>query len=566
MKNHGSDEKGCWSRLPVYRAGGRLTAEQLDSEQKDSDLRERLLNLALHGTGVVHGFDASVGKDGCLHVGCGLALDRWGRTLYTDDRALRVNDLVESCLTGEGCYTLSVHYAEQNDRAAWNPCEDNVSWRHRCVAFRLTRGCCETDNCPQCPPPPSCDPRRTYVCERTGMIAGRDHQAHDLKQACAKPPALSPVGCEGLSYDPEAGIPLACIAICRTNADEPNCKPEYGFCPCPPTDDDCGSEGDEPVRSGQDPDARETAASQQTSAAGAQRPVIGDGGRPDDECSDRKYPNCDKPTSCDMRPVAYRAPLLYELINDADVNLPKVKDYSWKYKALGQWDTRMSLEDFAKSVTTCTFTKPKGSEQEKCSFNGDPKNGFWVTFDRPVDSETLHPLSVLMEVYIRENRTNQSGVAEVVNWKHHRVPLVIKKHTVENDETCATGFHLCISEAWLDYIIGDIRACASDGQLARVEITLRGQAIRDKCGCMMDAQPVELECRDHCGKKTGQSRPGGDWISTFRVGPGWPGEDDDDRREYRSNEQTRDADQYSADPSQNRNQDEGRYDGFISSR
>ncbi|SPH23954.1 hypothetical protein DEA8626_03031 [Defluviimonas aquaemixtae] len=559
MSKHESDTNGCWSRLPVYRAGGRLTAEQLASEQLDTDLRERLLNLALHGTGVVHGFDirtretgeVEVTKKGCIHVGCGLALDRWGRTLYTPDRHLGIDQLVESHFKAEGCYTLRVHYAERSDREAWDPCEDTIGWRHRCVVFTLRKGCEKTDNCPGNLPPPSCDPRRTFVCERTGMISNGEYEALDLKEACRKPPELTPVGCDGLRYDPDAGIPLACLAICQTNKDEKGCKPEYGFCVCPAEGDE--SDGDE---YGKRPEAQNVATHVPPGLAG-ERPDKGGSGREKDDCDDDGPPDCRKPTTCDMRPVAYRAPLLYELINDTDVYLPKVKSYSWQRSALGEWDTRMSLEEFADRVKACNF-----DHDEKCTDNPGMDEGFHVAFDRPVDKETLHPLSVIMEVYLRENRTNSHGQAVVVNWKEYRVPLLIKPDLDRRDPDCATGFHLCISEGWLEYIIGDIRNCAAAGQLVRVEITLRGQAIRDKCGCMMDAQPVELDCRDHCGRKTGQARPGGNWISTFRVGPEWPaegvGDDDDDERPVASY-----GDRGRVKSS---NQDEGRTAGFSSSR
>ena len=474
-----TNQQECWTRLPVYKPGGRLTADQLASEQADADLRERLLNLALHGTGVVHGFDLKTNDDGqvivrngCVHVGCGLALDQRGRTLYSSERWLAIEDLVETRLNKPGCYTLQVHYAERPDTVVWDKCEDTVAWKHKCVVFTLKENCDKACKCPKCQPPPSCNPRHTFVCERTGMISNGKYQSPELDLACEASPSLVPVDCDQVEYDPDSGIPLACLNICQTNSDDVNCKPIYGFCVCEETAHDCTS-------------------------------------------------------VCDVRPVAYRAPLLYELINNTDVYLPKVHKYSWQDSALGAWDTRMSMEEFMARVEACTF-----DADEKCLTDAGETDGFYIRFDRPVDVSTLHPLSVLMEVYLRENRTNSGGDAMVVNWQHYRVPLLVIADLDPSDASCAIGFHICISEAWLDHIIGDIRACSADGQLARVEITLRGQMIRDKCGCMLDAQPVELTCRDHCGSKTGQSRPGGDWISVFRVGPRFP----DSEKQYSDSE------------------------------
>lgn len=556
-KHSHTDHDGCWSRLPVYRSGGRLTAEQLESEQSDADLRERLLNLALHGTGVVHGFGIAtdengrvVVKNGCIHVGCGLALDRYGRTLFTADRWLSIDDLMPPFPDGEGCYTLSVHYAERHDRPSWDPCEDTVAWKHRCVVFSLKKDCEPACKCPACLPPPSCDPRATFVCERTGMISNGKFEAPDLKEACAAPSDL--VRCNSYHYDPVASIPLACLAICRTNKDAHDCDPVYGFCDC----EDMKAREERPEKW----DGRQNLASAEQVKPSIEEPVTVTG----DHSS--KHP-CSSPSTCELRPVAYRAPLLYELINDTDVILPKLSFYSWKQSAIGEWDTRMSMEEFQTRVRACTF-----DAEEKCDSDPAKEDGFYVAFDRPVDVGTLHPLSVIMEVYLRQNKTNTGGQAMVVNWEQYRVPLLIKPDLDPENDRCAIGFHICISEAWLDHIIGDIRACSADGQLARVEITLRGQMIRDKCGCMMDARPLELECREHCGRKTGQARPGGDLTMVFRVGPEFPKEDDvsDDDREIPDKGDLGDLKTASVEQvareAEPKPQDGGRVSGVTSSR
>ena len=86
--------------------------------------------------------------------------------------------------------------------------------------------------------------------------------------------------------------------------------------------------------------------------------------------------------------------------------------------------------------------------------------------------------------------------------------------------------------------------CANKGQLARVEITLRGQLIRDKCDLMIDARPPDIDVDDPCGDRAGQARPGGDWVSVFRVGP--DARPDDDKYDQPKSEQV--GSDYSSEP------------------
>ena len=521
----------CWSKLPVYRPGGKLSANQLNAEQADSDKRERLLNLALHGWGVVHGFDVATDdqgkvavKDGCIHVGCGLALDPYGRTLYRETAPLGMDGIVGALPERAGCYTLKAHYAEKTDGTDWDPCHDGTAWKHRCVVFTLTP-CCETfDVCPRCQPEDTCEPRRDYVCARTGQSHGKKWQDPELELACANPPELKSSHCGRYRYDPGAGIPLVCVEICDLTDDADHCPPEFGFCACPPPREDCrGDDGDDlpdlKDAAKQAGNEREQAAALTAEKSGLERP------KPDtaDDCG------CDTP-SCDMRPVAYRAPLLYELINDADVDLPRVVKYSWSEWALGKWTTRMPVDVFEKNVLACV-THPDGHHE-----NISGGEGFIIAFSKPVDAETLHPLSVLFDLYIRENEYDADFDDELaVNWKQYRVPVAIEPLVDRRDPGRAIGVRICPKKNWWSYAERLIKQCASEGQLARAEITLRGQMIRDKCGCMLDARPPELTCRDHCGRqqcrdcdckacntrdpqKTGQARPGGDWVSVFRIG------------------------------------------------
>ena len=58
----------AWSTRPRFRPRQMLTAEQLNTGIDDELLRERLLNRAVHGYGVVLGFAPKVDQDGLLDL------------------------------------------------------------------------------------------------------------------------------------------------------------------------------------------------------------------------------------------------------------------------------------------------------------------------------------------------------------------------------------------------------------------------------------------------------------------------------------------------------------------
>src|SRR5215207_4639481 len=131
-----------------YFEGKRLSADSFRVEQEYTLGRRRMLNRAIHGWGVVYGYGIASheSKQGRLTIGAGLALDRCGRELlpgggdirfddvYTLDRAGKRIDLDEikrllgvkpnvpwdqippeiKERIGEGCWLLSVHYAEKD--------------------------------------------------------------------------------------------------------------------------------------------------------------------------------------------------------------------------------------------------------------------------------------------------------------------------------------------------------------------------------------------------------------------------------------------------------------------
>jgi hypothetical protein len=461
---HDSFPRDCWSRTPYYRPGGKLSAEQLNVSQADAVKRDRLVNVAMHGVGVAYGYEVRtdeqghiVIEDGCIHISCGLAFDRYGRMLFWRGGGLSIGDIVGCKPDREGEYTLRVHYAEKSDNGdAFDPCHEGSDWVDRCVAFTLKESCEPWNCCAPDVPCEECMTRKEWICTRNGFHQGAVPMDDQLAYACAEIPELAASDCGRVAYDPEAGLPLSCVEICDLDRDKRDCDPRPGFCPCT------------------------------------------------------------KVESCRMRPVAYRNPLLYELINKDDVRLSKIASYSWSDWRLVAWSNqyRVPFSAFKRRATACRSGR---------SMNA--KHGFSVMFTCPVQRRTLHPLSVLMEIYIRENRPHY--------WKSSRIPIKVK-HLDENGEVlsddaedkCVWGLLICPLEDWIRYELDDpnstILDCANRGQLARVEITLRGQIIRDCCGLMIDARPPDIDEDDPCGNRAGQERPGDDWISVFRVGPDAP--------------------------------------------
>ena len=65
----------------------------------------------------------------------------------------------------------------------------------------------------------------------------------------------------------------------------------------------------------------------------------------------------------------------------------------------------------------------------------------------------------------------------------------------------------------LDELASEIEARHSifdDGAL--IELVIRGSLLRDHCGCMLDARPLDI-----ADNKPRQARPGGDFLAVFRL-------------------------------------------------
>ncbi|MBF9031634.1 hypothetical protein HKCCE3408_14630 [Rhodobacterales bacterium HKCCE3408] len=535
MKDHPETTDPCWSKLPVYRPGAKLSADQLNAQIADTLTRDRMLNLGLHGVGIVYGFNVKTDDHGkpevrknAIHVGCGLALDRYGRMLFWPGGWLSFDQIIGCPPEHPGCYTLRVHYAEKGDRGRWDRCADDGGWIHRCVAFTLEKGCAANDICPDNLPDDPCLDRRDFICERISKWPESPYGSKDLEFACSDPPELRSSDCGRYGYDPEAGLALHCVALCRLAPEhDDDCPPRIGFCPCDETPD-CGCDEGKPTHEDKREQKEGGASSSQEIAQDRpdvlQRPEK-DGTEPHDRgcgCSDH--------TPCDMRQFAYRAPVLWEIANDLDVHLPQVWHYSWQKWALGDWKTVMPIAQFKARTEAC---ENHGRVPAR-----ELLEGFTIFFTRPVDADTLHEMSVLMDIYTHV--TDMDGTDDkLVAWVQERVPARVEPlwpagHSgpppgwggtgsempdwwIAPPDGKALAVRLCPSEAWRKLRRKYMERCTNGGRHGRMEITLRGQLIRDCCGCMFDARPYDLTCRDHCGHKTGQARPGGDWISHVRV-------------------------------------------------
>lgn len=453
-------ERMAWSHRPHFVPRQMLTAEQLNSGLDDEMMRQQLLNRAIHGYGVVVGYGPAVRDDGTLdlHRGCleltgGLALDRHGRMLYWRGGRIGMDHLVGPRPDHEGHYTLSAHFACRPPLTdACHPIAgDDSQWSREGVVFTLRAGCSDIDRC--CPEHPigSCVGHDEYLCRRTGGLPGNDagtvRVSDDVQWLLRKPGQLCPtdVGMWMYDPDPEVAVPIACLEICdlanprpgehehehEAEGEEgqetgPECEPRYGFCPA-------------------------------------------------------------RPRACRVRPLVYRNPLLYELSNCCDVELPRIRSISWQDWIDRGWSTPVEWDDFRERIT----------------------RGLEIRFSRPIQVGTLHEASIHLAAVIKNRDADY--------WISRRVPTVRRSgrtyiEPIDRYGDVAWGVRLRPTPDWLrSEVTGD------DSNLfygAHFELTIRGQILRDECGQVLDARPVAAHGRARC-----ETRPGGDFVSVFRVAP-----------------------------------------------
>jgi hypothetical protein len=130
----------------------------------------------------------------------------------------------------------------------------------------------------------------------------------------------------------------------------------------------------------------------------------------------------------------------------------------------------------------------------------DADDGLAIWFTRPVRADTLTTASVVMSAITQEKLADY--------WLAGRVPIEVRPLEVSGE--LALGVQLVADAEWLEAEVTGKRSSLTDG--FRLEITIRGQLLRDDCGHMLDAVPTDLGCAP-C-----QGRPGDDLIWAFEVG------------------------------------------------
>ena len=373
-------ERMEWSHRPHFVPRQMLTAKQLNSGLDDEMMRQRLLNRAIHGYGVVIGFGLVVGDDGtvdlrrgCLELTGGLALDRHGRMLYWRGGRIGIEDLVGPRPATTDHYTLSAHFACRPPLTdGCHPVSgDGSQWSKEGVVFTLREGCSEVDR--DCPEHPigSCVGHDEYLCRRTGGLLGNDDRtvpvSDDVQWLLQRPGELCPTEVDGWMYDPDprVAVPIACLEICDLTDRErdPDCYPCFGFCPSPPR-------------------------------------------------------------SCDVRPMVYRNPLLYELANCCDTELPMIASISWQDWIDRGWATRVEWEDFQARIT----------------------GGFEIRFSRPIQVATLHEASIHLAAVVKNRDADY--------WIARRVPTARRSgftyiEPIDRDGDVAWGVRLRSTPDWL---------------------------------------------------------------------------------------------------------------------
>ena len=283
-------------------------------------------------------------------------------------------------------------------------------------------------------------------------------RSDDLEHVCAQPGPLCHTDHDDWLYDPahDNAVPLACVYICDLANDH---RHEAGGSPAQEHPDD------------------------------------------DDRCEPRYgfCPGCAFLTS-PVRSMVYRNPLLYELTGGCDVDLPRIRDVSWRSWIDRRWDDRVTWREFESRVG-----------YQPGNRNDDTDEGLTITFSKPMRVHSIHPGSVVLTVSYRPVVYFAPGGEERgYYWTSQQVAIAVEP-IGRTENGCATTFRILPDDEW---IREEVRRRGSSQLFsgARVEITVRGQLVRDHCDQMLDARPLDI-----APQARGQGRPGGDFVSTFRV-------------------------------------------------
>jgi hypothetical protein len=461
-----------------YFNGKRLTPDSFQVEQKYMLERHRLLNRAIHGWGVVYGFEITIVEpDPCkktgssrLMIGAGLALDNYGRELYQCGTQIEIDDLIvldkknarhvlESSSSSYGssdsketdpslqeCWLLSAHYAEQStapvkvedschcERKEWDhTCETvryslrRISCAECCCDFECGLNCdCGTGRC--CDEPDGADheerrhkpgsPRK-----RGGCRCLCDHLTHWAPKFESGQLCEIEESCARVRVDLRNGVPLACIDLVR------------------------------------------------------------------DECD--RWAIGEDVEACGPRRLVKRNDLLFDLIRGCD--LTRISDFGWKDWHRGE----ISFKDFSEAFG------PEGNHQAEYI-----TEKFWVRFSRPVRQDTLLPDCFAMTVMAVEREGGW--------WQTFRVPIVRLETTDFPPEwgdpkDHVRGATIVVDGGWVEDGVRGRRNIFM-GSETRVELEVRGDFIIDCNG-----QAVDANAAGTATDRMGNGTPGGAFLSTFLV-------------------------------------------------
>jgi len=408
--------KRGWTRRPLFAPTQMLTAEQLNLMMEEQRSRTDKLMRGLHGNGVVFGLAVTRPQgSAALAVSCGMALDRHGRLLHWPGGPVELKEIAvpPECA---GRFTLSIHYARREvSGSGCGPCSDRPQWIDEGVAFSLRHDCAPIDRACVRQTEPRCIGLDDYVCLRNGSSEGALPPSADLHWACAEAGARRRIGCGDIFYDPEAGIPIACVEM-RNHCDTPGCAPCWGF------------------------------------------------GEVD--------------SNCDVRPWVYRTPLLYELVKGCQNDLARVQSVQWGEgrPAVDGWPDERPWEDLAAAL----------------------REGPQIAFTKPVRVATVNPGSAFLTAVLWERQADYLLT--------RRIPA--EPVALDPSDGLASRFRLAVDGEWIRNEIGSRSELKSGG---RIELTLRGQMIRDRCGNLLDSVPL-----GYAPSSPPHSRPGGDFLALLR--------------------------------------------------
>jgi hypothetical protein len=413
-----------------YFLGKQLSPYSFQMEQRYTLERRRLLNRAIHGWGVVYGFELSVTPSGSLLIKPGLALDKSGRELlHVEDLTRTVGDLIVLDKDGNPsdldklshsrkgappeCLLLSAHYAEQYTDAVKvsDACQcEHMEWNYTCETIRFSL---QSIDCAEC-----CN---AYKCELDCQCASEGW--------CDKPDNAGQRGGRGClcAYVTELPPGAECDKLCEI--DEP-----------------CGS-----VRVDLKNGVRLACVK-----------LVGD------NCDEWVF---DKVEACGPRRLVKRNDLLFDLIQGCD--LTRIKAIGWKDWHRGE----ISFDKFADAL----------------GYYGDHQNqyvtdAFWVEFSRPVRQDTLRPDCFAMTIMALER---EGGWWQTFRVPIVGVDTTLVPPQPNDPKDHVRSARIIVDGAWVEDGVRGRRTLFQDSD-TRIEIEVRGDFIIDCNGQAVDANAVGL--------------------------------------------------------------------------